>query len=307
MEKQQGNHQERTLSAWLYRFMEERAPWFWGIFSVVMVLILYKTFNVAFLEKTPYVWDGMFQHVTLSLLCIILMREAYKGEFQLGFRTAGFWQGLLLCWPAYLFIALNLFVNLGSGRIYIDSLLMTLMDYCSVGLFEEVVIRAILVGHMMHHWKNDPRRISKTVIWSSVIFGVLHIGNFFSNPLGTVMQIFYATGLGLLFAAAYIRTRNLWCCILIHSIIDFCGAIPKIFVPLQADMAAYNASLEQVPQLILSRMPEETLMAIAPLLQLMPLVLALLAAVAAIYMLRPKKHSRINILWENLSVLPDHT
>lgn len=300
MEKKQGNHQGRSLSNWLYHFMEERAPWFWGIFSVVMVLVMYKTFNVTFLEKTPYVWDGMFQHVTLSLLCILLMREAYKGEFHLGFKTAGFWQGILLCWPAFLFIAFNLFGNLGSGRIYTDSLIMTLMDYCSVGLFEEVVIRAILIGHMMHHWRNDPRRVSKAVIWSSVIFGVLHIGNIFSNPIGTVIQILYATGIGILFAAAYIRTRNLWSCILVHSMVDFFAGIAKIFVPLQADMAAYEASLKQVPQVLLSGIPEETLVSIAPLLQLMPLVLSIVAAATAIYMLRSGKHGQIDMLWEEL-------
>lgn len=300
MERKLENKQKMSLSDWLHYFMEEKPLWFWCIFSVTVVLGLYKTFSVAFLQKTPYLWDGAFHRAALSLLCILMMREAYKGEFHLGFNTSGFWLGIFLCWPALLFIATNLCFNLGIGRIYAESLIMLLIKYGSVGLFEEVVVRAILVGHMMHHWRNDSRRIGKAVFWSSVIFGVLHIGNFFSNPIGTVIQILYATGMGILFAAAYIRTRNLWCCILIHGLVDFCGDVTRIFVPLQADMAAYQASLEQVPQLIGTLVPEEVLVPLIPFLPLIPLLLSIVAAVAALFMLRSGKHSQIHALWEKL-------
>lgn len=298
MQNKEGNRRKPVFSDWLYQIMENHAPWFWGLFSVVMVLGLYKWVSLAFLEKTPYVWDGTFQHITLSLLAILMMREVYQGEFHLGFTTRRFGQGFLMCWPMLTFIAFNLFANLGSGKIYGESLTMALANYFSVGLFEEVVVRAILIGHMMHHWKGDAHRIRKAVVWSSVIFGVLHIGNVFSNPIGTLIQILFATGIGILFAAVYLRTRNLWSCILAHAINDFCAAIDTIYVPLQADIDTYNAALAEVPQILMGRIPQETLISIAPLLQLVGLPLAVFVAIMGIYMMRPAKAKQINQLWE---------
>ena len=298
MQNKEGNGRKPVFSDWLYQIMEKHAPWFWGIFSVVMVLGLYKWVSLAFLEKTPYVWDGAFQHITLSLLAILMMREVYQGEFHLGFTTRRFWQGLLMCWPMLTFIAFNLFANLGGGKIYGESLAMALANYFSVGLFEEVIVRAILIGHMMHHWEGDAHRIRKAVVWSSVIFGVLHIGNVFSNPIGTLIQILFATGIGILFAAVYLRTRNLWSCILAHAINDFCAAIDTIYVPLQADIDTYNAALAKVPQILMGRIPQETLISIAPLLQLAGLPLAVFVAIMGIYMMRPAKAKQINQLWE---------
>lgn len=198
------------------------------------------------------------------------------------------------------FILFNLVCNLGAGKIYAESLVLALTNYFSVGLFEEVIVRAILIGHMMHHWKNDVHRIRKTVFWSSVIFGVLHIGNIFTNPLSTLFQIFYATGLGILLAAVYLRTRNLWSCILFHALNDFCADIRTIFVPLQADLAAYHADLAEVPQVILEQIPEETLISIVPILQLMILPLTIFVTIAGLYMLRPGKSRQINKLWAQM-------
>ena len=61
-----------SVSGFLYQFMENHAPLFWVIFSFGMVLIVYKSFNLAFLNKTPYTWDDAFQHLTLALICILM-------------------------------------------------------------------------------------------------------------------------------------------------------------------------------------------------------------------------------------------
>lgn len=205
-----------------------------------------------------------------------------------------------MCWPAALFCILNLSVNLGLGRVYGESLLMIVLLNFSVGLFEEVVMRGVIVGHMMHHWENDPRRIFKTVLWSAVIFGVTHLGNVFSNPIGTVFQIVYATGLGVVFAAAYIRTRNLWSCILIHMLVDFAGGIGNIYAPLQADTAAYQASLSQVNNLGSLWIPTEMANVAGLLFQFAAVAIAFIGIGVSCYILRSKKRGSIDALWEKM-------
>lgn len=300
MEKEQKNIQKGTVSTWLYNFMENHAPWFWCIFILVMVAIVYKTFNSVFLGKTPYEWDNAFQHICISLLCILLMREVYKGQFHLGFQTAHFWQGILLSSPLLMMCILNLSVNLSFEKVYAESLLMVVLLYFSVGLFEEVVMRGVIVGHMMHHWENDPRRVLKTVLWSSVIFGVAHLGNVFSNPVGTAFQIVYATGFGMIFAVAYIRTRNLWSCILMHAFVDFAGGIGNIYVPLQSDLKAYQASLDQVSNIGSLWIPENMADSAEIIFMLLSVVMAFIAVGIACYMVRSSKRSSIDVLWEKM-------
>lgn len=291
---------KRTVSAWLYRVMEDHAKWFWVIFSSVTVLVVYKAFSLAFLEKTPYTWDYTFHHITLALLCILMMREAYQGEFHMGFRGKKFGLCLLLCWPALLFIGLNLLGSLSIGRIYPESLILEIARNVSIGLFEEVVVRAILVGHMMHYWKNSPHRVFKAVLWSSVLFGVLHIGNVFANPIGTAVQIFYAMGFGVMFAAAYIRTRNLWGCILIHALVDFASNMNRIYVPLQPDGAAYAASLQELPSLVYSMVSPQTASVLSAIFLPGIMVGVVLAVSAGAFILRKAKAEKITQLWERM-------
>lgn len=299
-ETETGGPVRSSVSGFLYQFMENHAPLFWVIFSFGMVLIVYKSFNLAFLNKTPYTWDDAFQHLTLALICILMMREAYQGQFHLGFRRAGFFRGLLLCWPALLFLLINLITSLGAGPVYPESLALEVVRNGSIGLFEEIIVRAILVGHMMHHWKGTPHRVGKAVLWSSVLFGVLHIGNALANPIGTAFQIFYATGIGVVFAATYLRTKNLWSCILVHGLVDFASNMGNIYVPLQADTEAYMEALYQVPSLLLGQASPETIQMVLEMVTFGIIPLTALCIIVGIFMLRKSKAPEIESLWEEM-------
>ena len=292
--------EKASVSGFLHDFMEKHAPWFWVIFSVVTVLIVYKSFSLAFLKKTPYTWDDAFQHYTLALLCIILMRESYKGKFHMGFRTERFGLGLLLCWPAIPFMFLNLISGLSDLPIVPESLILMIFSNSAIGLFEEVVVRAILVGHMMHHFKGDKHRVLKSVLFSSLLFGILHIGNALENPVNTAFQIVYATGIGVMFAAAYIRSRNLWPCIIMHAAVDFCANLNIIYVPLQADITEYQQQAMRVPSLIYDYVSQDVFMMIPALVLIGAVLASLVAVFAGIFMLRRSKASEIEELWQEM-------
>ena len=298
--RSKGDIKSRGLSDMLHDFMEGHAPLFWIIFSVVTVLVIYKSFSLIFLEKTPYTWDDVFQHYTLALLCIILMRESYKGQFHLGFRIERFGLGLLLCWPAIPFMCLNLLTGLSDRPIVGESLVLMLLSNYAIGLFEEVVVRAILLGHMMHHYKGDRHRVLKSVLYSALLFGILHIGNALANPVNTAFQVVYATGIGVMFAAAYIRTRNLWPCIIMHALVDFCANMGRIYVQLQPDVEAYQEELMSVPSLISYYLPYEVLTMIPGIVLVGAVIISLLAALAGAFILRGSKRAEIDELWQEM-------
>lgn len=290
----------RSVSGMLHNFMENHAPWFWVIFSIVIVLIVYKSFSLTFLKKTPYTWDDVFQHYTLALLCILIMRESYKGNFHLGFRAERFGLGLLLCWPAVPFLLFNLIFGITGNPVVPESLTLQILGNTAVGLFEEVLVRGILVGHMMHHWKGSRHRIFKSVFWSSFLFGILHIGNFFTNPANTVFQIFYAFGIGIMFAAAYLRSRNLWPCIIAHALVDLAANWGMIYVLLQPDLNAYQEDCYQLVPSV-SEFISDQMLSYLPVIQLLWIfATTLIAILAGVFMLRKSKRQEVINLWEEM-------
>ena len=97
--------------------------------------------------------------------------------------------------------------------------------YC---LFEiEILCRKLIIDRLL------PYSEVLAVVTSGLLFGLIH-GNFY--------QFFYATMLGMLFAAVYVKTGNIFHTIGMHAIINFTGSIiATIFnqqLPTDADPSA---------------------------------------------------------------------
>ena len=94
-------------------------------------------------------------------------------------------------------------------------------------IFEELICRKLIIDRLL------PYSEVLAVVTSGLLFGLIH-GNFY--------QFFYATMLGMLFAAVYVKTGNIFHTIGMHAIINFTGSIiATIFnqqLPTDADPSA---------------------------------------------------------------------
>ena len=133
----------------------------------------------------------------------------------------------------------------------------------------------MVLSNMMYQWRNAKNPIMMSLLASSIAFGLIHLVNLFSTVGPTLIQVGYATGLGIFFGAVYLRTRNLWGPVVVHALIDISA---KIFVT--EDPVAGIASLA-VP-------PEQMLVGIA--------VFIVFTAIG-LYLVRPAKHEEIKALW----------
>lgn len=90
-----------------------------------------------------------------------------------------------------------------------------------IGIAEEFTFRGMMLGSFIHNWRGkDP--ILSGVLLSSLIFGLTHAINAFSQPLpNTIVQIVVAFSLGIILAFMYLRTNNLITPILFHMLVDF--------------------------------------------------------------------------------------
>jgi membrane protease YdiL (CAAX protease family) len=84
-------------------------------------------------------------------------------------------------------------------------------------LLEEVLCRALVLIAMMLAWGDTKRGIVKSVVLSSVFFGMAHLVNVVVRPVGVVLfQAVVVSLPGILYGALVLKTRSLWPTTLIH-------------------------------------------------------------------------------------------
>ena len=147
-----------------------------------------------------------------------------KGEgFVKGFYSGGFMTGYCVIMViAQLIVQQTVPDNtlVSPGQIVIFTLTVFL-----VGFNEEILVRGIILNLFLDRFANTRRGMLSAIVLSSLIFGCAHLPNVLSGvPLGSALiQSVQATLLGVIFAAAYLRSGNLWITIILHAVTDFAG------------------------------------------------------------------------------------
>ena len=90
------------------------------------------------------------------------------------------------------------------------------------GIWEEIAFRGVILNLQLKKYSN-----TTAVILNGVIFGLFHLTNLVGGAdlYGTLLQVIYASCLGVALAYLYLKTRNLLPCIIIHYSIDSIGQI----------------------------------------------------------------------------------
>ncbi|KOY75840.1 hypothetical protein RZ71_02610 [Apilactobacillus kunkeei] len=115
------------------------------------------------------------------------------------------WKSLL-----YHMNAFNIVLAFGVG----------LIEALFVGMFEEISIRGVMMGAMLKGFKKYP--VMKSIFFSSIVFGSLHMLNYFVAPFwDTTNQVIYAAGLGFVLATVYYVSKNIWVSIVLHAAMDY--------------------------------------------------------------------------------------
>ncbi len=101
------------------------------------------------------------------------------------------------------------------------SIIFFILAMIGIGFYEEFVFRGIIARTLLLHYGTNTKGAWKAAIVSGVLFGSVHIVNAIGLPLfGVLIQTVVAIVLGILFAAIYFRTGNLWICVILHTAIN---------------------------------------------------------------------------------------
>lgn len=103
-----------------------------------------------------------------------------------------------------------------------------LLSLC-VGFFEECLFRGIIVNGMVKIMPKTKSGVYSAIIISSFIFAAVHVYRYIpdimKNPTSILVQMIYKIIIlqisGMLLSVIYLKTKNIWVCMIIHAMFDF--------------------------------------------------------------------------------------
>ena len=154
----------------------------------------------------------------------------------LGYRVIkpfgkGFWRALLFSLPAFAVAVNNLPIYpliSGLARVTAPPWRIALLaaECLFVGLFEEACFRGVVFLGFLEKRRATTLGRFWAIVLSSAVFGLVHLVNiFFSSPIAVLMQIGYSFLIGAMCSVVLMKTANIWLCVALHSIFNFCGAL----------------------------------------------------------------------------------
>ena len=198
-------------------------------FSMIMPQIL---LSIPGINYFPPIFSNF-----IAFLFLILLIKKIDLYYDIPWNFNGVFKGLLLGSTLIIFTLLQMFLiflNSPDKTIVISIIPMvnTIIFCISIGLWEETLCRGILLTNMLKKWGKTKKGIITSIIFSSLIFGGLHIITALNgNLINSLIQVVYASIMGMFLSTIYIKTKSLWSVIVLHIILNFSAYSMPFLMP----------------------------------------------------------------------------
>lgn len=138
--------------------------------------------------------------------------------------------------------------------VFVGCILMNL----AIAISEEFIFRVVILRKMLSAWKNREKAVWCAVTSCCLIFGIRHMLNLITMPdavLLTLAQVVFTFMAGFYLCAVYLRTENIWICVLIHFLEDFGTSIWEIFSTQAAASAGADGNMMSAVGMIMLQIP----------------------------------------------------
>ena len=187
--------------------------------------------RIAAFDLELYIWINVAAQLLLTLALIALSQKLgiHHGEdYHLSSIPKGLYMGLVCLIRGLVFFAVNLCGNIGYAHVPKPSyFLACVMIAFTTGFFEEVLCRGFGYNNLKKHYGDSWNGTKKSIIISSLIFGLAHLVNLsgynLQAILDTTAQIISAIIIGVYFSLIYIQSKSMWAVVISHAVAD--GAI----------------------------------------------------------------------------------
>ncbi len=101
------------------------------------------------------------------------------------------------------------------------------LECLAIGLFEEAAFRGVILLMFAEKRFHTRKGLFASIILTSAVFGLVHLVNLAMGAgVGAVLQqIGYSFLIGAMCSVVLFKTHNLWLCVLLHAVFDFCGSL----------------------------------------------------------------------------------
>lgn len=164
-----------------------------------------------------------------------------------------------------------------------STILFYVLAMMAVGIAEEFMARAVISETLLEHFGTDTLgSVWKAATVNGLVFGLLHLVNLMSvnSVKGVLIQVLSAFAGGLMYAAVYYRTGNIWAPALLHGLNDVMAGLSAGAFTYDSGMMSSIEGLESANWLIL----------IVPLRELL----------IAAFLLRKQKLPQLQQCWTGL-------
>lgn len=239
---------------WTKKFSQKHIFIFSFMVVFIAIMLLY-IISDSLLSKSDnrlnYSFYGILAYL-IPLIFVLIVFLLSGNISRIKFHKKNIGKGLLLGWP-FLIVGLYNFISsylsIDKSSISFPSmqrLIFFTLIMLFVGIFEEVLYRGLILNIMINRFGDNKTSIVKSVILSSLIFGLGHLANLFMFPtliIRTLSQIIYASLHGTLYASIYLRCKNIWAVVILHAVYDWLIKVPGIYYPVTIPSAPVDISV----------------------------------------------------------------
>lgn len=144
-----------------------------------------------------------------------------------------FWRSLLFALPPILVVVNNMpILSMLWGDAYVVHSAPVYwvwfsLECLAIGLFEELAFRGVIFLMLAEKRRITRKGLFWSLILTSAVFGAVHLINVLMGAgIGSViLQIGYSFLIGAMCSVVLLKTRNIWLCVMLHAVYDFCGTL----------------------------------------------------------------------------------
>ena len=247
---------------------------------LVLLFFLVPQVTGGLVESVIQYFVSWFSPGILVAVISILMLLRYRKKSGINVLNADkdvMIRGIVFLWPNILNIVVTIIQYISGMRDVGKLTYSTFALAILAGVSEEIAFRAAPVMHMAKNFLTE-KGIIKTAVFSSVLFGLIHMSNAGAGASIklSIYQSILAACIGVLYVAVFLRTGSIVPTILMHFLNDF--------------VAFFDAGSVKNGIITLSDFSY---------LEYIDAALTFLGLIFGIYLLRPAKRKDIIDLWTN--------
>jgi uncharacterized protein len=243
------------------------------VLSIVIISLVLIIMGIPIKENLAFS-DSISEQAEILIICLILIcvlaiiiKRLQVPHLYFSFVKGG---AYLYYLPAVFmaFIYTNGFndlLHMSGSTLYSGKAFLTGIATLTRALFEEILFRGVVIGLLLSRYHNSKNGVLRSIVISSVLFGLVHIVNIWTHPeRGTdyaIAQVCNAVCLGVLYGAIYMKTRSIIVLGLVHFMNNYAihasalDGVEHVIEPIKGNTTIAEAVASEILGYIIFALP----------------------------------------------------